>query len=338
MKVLIHVGHPAHVHLFRNVINLLEKKNISVIVTAVDKEITIELLKLYGIKYISIATHQKKLTGKIKNLVLMTSRLYSLSKCHNVDVLIGLASAPISYASKLLSKKSIILDDTEHSELEIFLYRFFASEIITPFSFTKKLSSSQIFYRGYHELAYLHPNYFIPNSDILNSLKINKNERFALIRFVSWDANHDANSRGLSNIDKIKLVRKLSSHCKVYITSESKLPPYLEKHRINISLNKIHDLIYYASIVVTEGATMASESAILGTPVIYVNPLVLGYLENQERNYGLVYNFRNFNGVTKKAEDILCNLQSKDQKRIKANRLISESIDLTNLIFERITY
>ena len=51
-----------------------------------------------------------------------------------------------------------------------------------------------------------------------------------------------------------------------------------------ISLDKIQrPNLYYVSIMVTEGANMASESANSGTPVIYVNPLILGYLGTKKK-------------------------------------------------------
>ncbi len=37
-------------------------------------------------------------------------------------------------------------------------------------------------------------------------------------------------------------------------------------------------LLAYATLFIGEGATMASECAVLGTPAIYVNSLQLGYL------------------------------------------------------------
>jgi hypothetical protein len=39
MKVLIDIGHPAHVHFFRNAIRELESKGHAVKVTARDKEV-----------------------------------------------------------------------------------------------------------------------------------------------------------------------------------------------------------------------------------------------------------------------------------------------------------
>ena len=50
---------------------------------------------------------------------------------------------------------------------------------------------------------------------------------------------------------------------------------------------------------------MASECAVLGTPAIYVNSLTAGSLEEQEKRYGLIFGFRNSNGVIEKGIELL---------------------------------
>ena len=53
----------------------------------------------------------------------------------------------------------------------------------------------------------------------------------------------------------------------------------------------MHDLLYYATMYIGEGATMASEAAILGTPSIYINTLRLSYTDEEEAKYDLLYNY-----------------------------------------------
>jgi hypothetical protein len=52
MKILIDMGHPAHVHFFKNTIWELEKRGHQVKVTARDKDVTLKLLEAYGIPYV----------------------------------------------------------------------------------------------------------------------------------------------------------------------------------------------------------------------------------------------------------------------------------------------
>ena len=103
------------------------------------------------------------------------------------------------------------------------------------------------------------------------------------------------------------MVRELSRHGRVLITSESELPKEFEKYRINIRPEKIHDLLYYSSMYVGEGATMATEAGILGTPSIYISSLTgtMGNFEELGEKYGLVYSFKNLNSALFKINELL---------------------------------
>ena len=49
--------------------------------------------------------------------------------------------------------------------------------------------------------------------------------------------------------------------------------------------------VYQLDLYIGEGATMASECAMLGTPAMYINTLGAGTLEEQEK-YGLIFCYK----------------------------------------------
>lgn len=53
MRILIDIGHPAHVHLFKNFAHEMQNKGHKVLFTLRDKEFEIELLKSEGLDYVS---------------------------------------------------------------------------------------------------------------------------------------------------------------------------------------------------------------------------------------------------------------------------------------------
>ena len=65
MKIVVDINHPAHVHKFRNLMDLMIKKGYEILVIASDKDITYDLLDLYGLDYIKIGSYGKSLTNKI---------------------------------------------------------------------------------------------------------------------------------------------------------------------------------------------------------------------------------------------------------------------------------
>lgn len=48
MRLLVDIGHPAHVHLFKNFMWEMERKGHEVLITATEKDIALKLLDNYG--------------------------------------------------------------------------------------------------------------------------------------------------------------------------------------------------------------------------------------------------------------------------------------------------
>ena len=328
MKILIDIGHPAHVHYFRNFIGLMTQNGHEILVTSRDKEVTFDLLGKYNIPFVSRGKGGTGFLGKILYILKADVRLIRIGLHFKPDILLSFASTYAAHASFVLNKPHIAFDDTEHSRYEIFLYRPFTKVILNPQSFKTDFGKKQIRFRGFMELCYLHPKYFIPNHDILFQLKLKEAEPFILLRFVSWTAGHDVGEAGFSSGSKLSLVKKLSEHVKVFISSETRLPEELEKYRLPVSPEKLHDVLFYSTLYIGEGATTASECAMLGTPAIYVNSLSAGTLEEQER-LDLLFSFRNSEGVLEKAIEILNTPEFKAENRHRRDNMLKCTIDVT---------
>jgi predicted glycosyltransferase len=108
---------------------------------------------------------------------------------------------------------------------------------------------------------------------------------------VSWNATHDKGHAGMSLENKRLAVKSFSEYAHVLISSEAALPEDLEPYRIRIPPHRMHDVLNHASLFFGESATMASESAVLGTPAIYLDNDGRGYTDDLEHRYGLVFNF-----------------------------------------------
>jgi uncharacterized protein len=92
--------------------------------------------------------------------------------------------------------------------------------------------------------------------------------------------------------NKVKAVKEFSRYARVFISSESPLPDKLQSNITSrFPLSCMHHAIAYASLVFGESATMASEAAMLGTPAIYLDNTGRLYSQEQEEEYGLVFNY-----------------------------------------------
>lgn len=338
MKILMRVGTPKHVHVFKNMIQNLEKDGHIIKISAKDEEVTLHLLKMYGLDYEKAGKHTAGLFWKTVNMYKTCYGLYKTAKNFKPDLLVSFGSPPTAQVSALIRKPHIAFEDTEHSIEQYLLYSPFTNTICTPDCFKRDLGKKQVRFHGYFELCYLHPNYFKPDRSVLNELGLSKNDKFTIIRFVAWEASHDIKQKGFDLGTKRKLVRELEKYSKVLITSEKPLPKEFKRYRIHVAPEKIHDLLSYATMYIGEGATMASESAVLGTPAIYVSTLRLGYTDEEEKRYGLVYNFSDPKTAGKqafeKAIKLLENKNLKNEWGKKRERLLSEKIDVTKWMTE----
>lgn len=332
MRILIDIGHPKQVHIFKNFTWETQKRRHEILFTARDKEITIYLLRKFGFEYLSLGKHYKSIKGKIFGLIKYDFLLYRISRKFNPDIFLSHGSIYAAHVSFLCNRPHICNEDTGNME-QIRLYIPFTDILLTSNAYQRDHAKKQIRYNGYSELSYLHPNYFKSDPAILDYLKVKRDEKFVIMRFVSWKASHDIGQKGLSLVMKRKAVKELSKYAKVFISSEEELPDDLKPYQIKIPPEKMHDALYYATMYLGEGATMSSECACLGTPAIYVSSLEVGCCTEQEKKYGLVFNYseslEDQELSIKKGLELLKapNLKQKWQKRRK--KMLSEKIDVT---------
>ena len=327
MKILIDIGHPAHVHLFKNFAWRMQEKGHEILFTLRDKEHELYLLKTYGFKYNSFGPHLKSKAGKMFGLLRFNIKMFVCAISFKPDIFLSHGSIYAAQIAWLLKKPHISMEDSGNME-QVRLYRPFTKAIITPDVLPENLGEKQIRLRTFHEIAYLHPDYFKPDDSIFEYLKISKNDKYCILRFVSWNATHDVGHKGLSDTEKISLVKILSKHFRVFISAESEIIDELKRYKISIPAERIHDALFFASLFVGEGATMASESGVLGTTAVYINSIRRFYCEDQER-FRLVFNFQDAKKAIAKVEDQLAFEESRYKRKESRESLLKEKINLT---------
>ena len=323
-KILFDVGHPAQVHNFKNIYWDLEKRGWEGIFVTKDKEICVELLEKYNLPFIVLSKTRKGIFKKILFLIRDIFRFGNIVKEFRPNIIINRMSIHSLIVSKVLKINQISIADTEKS----LNFTLLSDTILTATSFEKDFGDKHLRYEANIELFYLHPNWFKPDDSIYKLLDIDKKTRYVIVRFVSWDAHHDVGQKGFSYEQKVKLVKKLSQKVKVFISSEIELPTELDKYQITIPIERIHDALYFASLYIGEGATMASESAMLGTPAIYVNSLNGAGIFKELEKEGLFYIITDGKEAISKALNIVDN-KSKEIYKIRKENYINKKIDVT---------
>lgn len=337
MNVVFTVQHPGHVHFFRHAIDELEAEGHETHVFARDEEITVELLEAFDIPHEVIGGDAGSLASLAAVQFGFEYRLLRRARRIDPDVMAAIGGVSVSHVASLVGARSLAFTDTEHASLVNALAHPFADAIYTPNCFTDDVGPKQVRYPGYHELAYLHPDRFTPDPAVFEGLDARPDDRFVVIRLNGWDASHDVGESGLADVHET-VDRLEAAGARVLITSEVPLPEELRRCRVDIDPRRIHDLLAYADLFVGEGATMAAESAVLGTPAVYVNSLRMGYTDEIDEEYGLLYNFPGedrHEAALDKAVEIL---QAGDQDRWerRRRRLLADKTDTTDVVLAAI--
>ena len=333
MNLLIDIGHPGHVHLFRNLANNLKGKGYKVYFTAKKGNNITGLLDAYSIDYISLGKKHNNLFLKYLTTVSHLVKMYYLVKSKKIDVGIGV-SGLVSFMSRITKMNSICLDDDDIAATPVFAKSISrASVILTPSALKdENRGNRHVSYNGYHELAYLHPNYFIPDPTVLQELGVKLGEKYFVLRFNAFKAHHDSGEYGLNPEQKQQLVELLEPYGKVFISTEDEDNKYHD-HMLNVPPWKIHSVLYYAIMFIGDSQTMCSEAAILGTPALKCNTFAgkLSIPNELEEKYGLCYAYKpdEFDTLLEKTEELLHQQNLHDEWQARLQKMLDDKIDVT---------
>ncbi len=329
MRVLIDILHPAHVHFFRNFYAEMESRGHHVCITARDKDRSVELLQAFDLPCQQISRQRSGGVGLAFEMAERTPRLMKVMRSFMPDVLTGIMGPSIALAGALRRVPAVVFYDTEFAVQTNRLVYPLAHSVCTPDCYQGKVRGRHLQYAGYHELAYLHPNRFKPDPALLADFDIGPDEPYSIVRFVSWQAIHDRQERGLSAKQKRHLVEVLQRRGRVLVSSEAPLTPDLANLAVRGPVEQIHHLIAHARLVVGESATMSSEAAVLGVPAVYIATTGRGYTDDEERRYGLVRHFTEdqYDMALSAIEELLD--RPALANRAARQRLIDEKIDVT---------
>lgn len=338
MNILFDINHPAHVHLFKNAIKILENEGHNVIITSRDKDMTIQLLNMLDLKHVILSRPQKGLFRLGLELIWRQLRLFPILIKNKIQICVSVTGACNVHACWLLNIPTLVFYDTEHASLQNKLTLPFVTFFFSPDSFKNNFGKKHIKYNGTHDLAYLHPAYFHPDQDIYRLLGINPEEKFVILRFVSWAAAHDIGQKGIPLDLKRKIIACCAAQMKVFISSETPLDKEFEQYRFPVSPEMMHDALYFATMFIGEGGSMATEAAVLGTPSIFISSLTAGVFDELEKKHELMFSFTpdQETAVLNKIQYLLETQNLKSIWREKKDAFINQKIDLTALIVQEI--
>jgi predicted glycosyltransferase len=295
MRLLFDISHPVQVHLFRPVIEACRAAGHEVRVIARDKDVTLPLLRHFGIEAEVLAPTGRGLFGFVRELVVREARMASRARRFRPDLIVG-TSAHAARVARVSGARSVVMSDDDADAVPVFRWLAYplATVIVTPSCLRHEDHGRRHrVYDGYQQLFYLHPNRFRPDPSVRRDLGLADGERFGLLRLSALAAHHDRGVRGLSG-DAVQGVRdRVAGRFRLFVSSEKPLPESLEPLRVRVPPHRLHDVLAAAAFFVGDSQSMTAESAVLGVPAFRLNDFVgrISYLRELEE-YGLAFGFR----------------------------------------------
>ena len=151
---------------------------------------------------------------------------------------------------------------------------------------------------------------------------------------MEFNATHDLNEKGFSLKLKEKIVDELSKSLKIFISSEGPLPENLEKYRLKISPEKIHDVLFGAEVYIGDSGTMTVESALLGTPSIMFSSTAkkLGNFISLRDEYSLLILCDQDRDLLKLTKDLIKNKNYKSLWQARSKKFMSSKINFSEFL------
>ena len=329
MNILFDISHPAHFHLFKNVIKALQRDGYRTLITVRDKDVLIDLLDHEKFDYHSLTRPRQNYAGLF--LELMLRNIGMLRLCHHFkpDLLIG-TSVNITHVAPLTGKRSIVVNEDDDSVVPLFTYLSypFAHKIINPSCIQfRHWGNKRVLHKSYHELAYLHPDNFTPDINVLKKYNLTE-KKYVIARFSALKAHHDVGATGISESLWFNIEKLLVDYAIVKSFEQKK------SHRIEPW--DMHHLLAFAKMIISDSQTMTIEGAVLGVPAVRINTFIgkSSVLSELENKYKLAIGILpdREDEIIKSIKAILQNLDIDQLWKVRREKLLSEKEDLNRWI------
>jgi len=271
MKILVDLNHPVDVNFFKNAIrSWTTQHNCHVDITLQPRGKLVPILQseLPGFPFTSIGTFQKSMAAKVLMVAYRFPRFFNHVRRGGYDVVASFGGIGICHATFILRKPSVIFDDDIEYGIGFYPYKPFATRLVMPAQIPVN-GRNVIRYKGFKELAYLHPKYFNPDESALQEYGLKPRE-YVFVREVSKISMNYAHLKSGQLATVCAQLRTLG--LKVVISLEDKsLKDRFAPHCIILQepVKDIYSLMHFARLTISSGDTMARESCLTGTPVIY---------------------------------------------------------------------
>jgi hypothetical protein len=336
MRIVFFTNTPAHVHLYKHAVKRLAAAGHEVLVLARDYGCTVDLLDGYELPYRIYGACGTTKGSVFRNLPGQYARIVPAVLSFDPDMIFGVG-AYAAHAGLVSRTPAVLVLDSEPSSFDHVISRPFASAFLTPHAFQKHLGTNHYQFRGFCETAYLHPDVYQPNPDIRTELGLEGDDPFVVLRFNAFGSHHDVGQSGFTPDQRRRLIETFAEYATVFVSDEGGTLNIdsLPARPFDVHPALLHDALASARLVVTDTQTVATEAALLGTPVVRSNSFVgdddMGNFRELEAQ-GLVVNTAEFDDVIATALGVLYDESIGDEWRRRRDDYVGGLVNLTDVI------
>jgi len=277
MKVWIDMTAPAHVLVYRPLMELLREQGAEIELTARDYAQTLQLLELHGMEAEVIGHHGgRSRLGKARSLFSRLHRLHRWAKGRNFDIALAHGSHELTISARRLGIPSSTTFDYEWATLQHQLGCRAATRVVVPESIPPERMERYGVrppklrrYPGLKEEYYLSD--FEPDRSVVSALGIDEKRVLVVVRTppdvsLYHRASNPLFPRVLDHLGRHPEVQAVviprTDEQRVYVRS-LELPSLI----VPDGAVDAQSLIALSDLVVSAGGTMNREAAALGVPV-----------------------------------------------------------------------
>ncbi len=283
MNIVVFLDHYPHVNFFKNAIREIRRKGIEVELIVQPRGNLTSLVEYeLGTPFTIVGHYQPTLIKKAQNMLMNEINVFKYLLKNSCDVATGVGCIELAHSAFILRKPSVVFQDDIEYRLAYYPVKYIASRIVLPNCVPAK-GRNILKYKGFKELAYLHPNRFTPKEDVLKEYRL-KPDNYVFIREVLNTSN---NYKGLKEGALAHLCPEIKRMgFDIVLSLENKeLSKKFEDHCIILKepVSDIHSLMHYAALTIASGDSMARESCLLGTPAIYTGGRIMSVNSELEK-------------------------------------------------------
>jgi predicted glycosyltransferase len=309
-KIWIDLDNSPHVPFFAPIIEELQKRNYSVVITARDCFQVRELADLFHMNYKLIGHHSgKSKLRKVAGLCFRALELIPTILRERPDLAVSHCSRSQLIASTFCRIPSFFLGDYEFATAWVFVYpTWHMRPEVIPDERLPKSPSRNLKYPGIKEDVYV-PR-FVPDPSIRSQLGLQQQDVVVTMRPPAREAHYhnpqsdelfDAAVKYLSNKPELKLV-VLPRNEKQAMWLRQRWPDLFSDGKMRIP-EKIVDglnLIWHSDLVISGGGTMNREAASLDVPVYSIFRGKIGAVDQYLSKTGRLVLLRNIEDLQTK--------------------------------------